>query len=214
MGIVHSDIKPSNIMYFPEDQSWKLIDFDFAGKMTEDLCVGYTVHYAAPEIIQATYSNESLTLRTSMDIFSLGVIAYEFFTGRNTFAFLRKIILLGQRYYGEMTREEVSFFLLSSEKLPSLNGIEDRAIHSLLRKMLVRDHRKRITAKQALSKAVFRSADTSSLIISRANRKSETSTCYSSLSEPHTHPQCLRLENDQKSETPNGESSFVSVSDN
>ncbi len=84
-GIIHRDIKPSNIRIL-EDGSVKLMDFGIAKSMlsastlTQTGITLGTASYLAPEQIRG----ETLDART--DLFSLGVVAYELFTGQKPFA--------------------------------------------------------------------------------------------------------------------------------
>lgn len=78
--IVHHDLKPANILLMP-DQKIKLIDFGLAltaGSSPVNSLQG-TVQYTAPEILK----KESYDHRS--DLYSLGVILYEWLTGANPF---------------------------------------------------------------------------------------------------------------------------------
>lgn len=68
-GLVHSDISASNIMFSPQIQAWKLIDFERSMKIEDSLKysrISGTPDYIAPESI------ESGIFTTKSDIFSLG----------------------------------------------------------------------------------------------------------------------------------------------
>ena len=81
-GIVHRDIKPSNLM-LDHDGAIKIVDFGIArtnepGLTMTGKLVG-TLAYMAPEQVRG----ESVDRRC--DIFSVGVVLYEFLTGKGAF---------------------------------------------------------------------------------------------------------------------------------
>jgi serine/threonine protein kinase len=81
-GIYHFDIKPQNIlvsMNGDEPETAKLIDFGLSGFKSPQKRVG-TPSYMAPEAIQ------SKVLDNRTDIYSLGVVIYKIFSGKNPFA--------------------------------------------------------------------------------------------------------------------------------
>lgn len=82
-GIVHRDIKPQNIMLFP-DGTIKVMDFGIArfareeGKTLSDKTIG-SVHYISPEQARGDITDEK------SDIYSVGSMLYEMLTGQKPF---------------------------------------------------------------------------------------------------------------------------------
>ncbi len=80
-GIVHRDLKPGNIFY--DDEYVKIGDYGLSKFIAESrhsnqtVSVG-TLHYMAPEVGSGNYSK-------SIDVYALGVIAYEMLCGRVPF---------------------------------------------------------------------------------------------------------------------------------
>jgi serine/threonine protein kinase len=78
-AIIHRDINTSNILVQPDDHL-KILDFGLACPIgTEDFASSGTVAYMAPEQI------ESLSLDQRVDIYALGITAFEMITGRRPF---------------------------------------------------------------------------------------------------------------------------------
>ncbi|MGF2040371.1 MAG: trifunctional serine/threonine-protein kinase/ATP-binding protein/sensor histidine kinase [Nostoc sp. CmiVER01] len=86
--IIHKDLQPENILYNPNTEKIKLIDFSIASLLSKEspeisslnLLEG-TLAYMSPE--QTGRINRTLDYRT--DFYSLGVIFYELLTGRLPF---------------------------------------------------------------------------------------------------------------------------------
>ena len=82
-GIIHRDLKPANIMYDPETQTARLLDFGIARDAEENpaerltragFFVG-TLQYVAPEALSGELVGEEA------DVYSLATIAYHLLTG-------------------------------------------------------------------------------------------------------------------------------------
>lgn len=83
-GMIHADVKPSNIMVSPEGHA-TLIDLGFAHSPTEarhwsSRAVVGTLNYVAPEILTSC-----LAASTASDLYSVGVTLYEMIAGRLPF---------------------------------------------------------------------------------------------------------------------------------
>ncbi|TYH71691.1 hypothetical protein ES332_D05G201800v1 [Gossypium tomentosum] len=136
MGVVHRDLKPENFLMVSKDEDSQIKATDFGlsvfieeGRMYKDL-VG-SPYYVAPEVLQRKYGKE-------IDVWSAGVILYILLSGVPPF-------------WGETEKEIFKAVSegnldLKSQPWPTISeGAKD-----LIRKMLARDPKKRITAAQAL----------------------------------------------------------------
>lgn len=88
--IIHSDLKPGNIMLKP-DGNICLIDFNISASLDGDTAwvTGYTNGYAPPEQIEALRYNQNeldhslwKTIDRRADIYSLGAVLYHLMTGK------------------------------------------------------------------------------------------------------------------------------------
>jgi serine/threonine protein kinase len=100
-GIIHKDLKPSNIMLADDTKSVVIIDFGISSVMGEDGSVivtktGMTPEYSAPETFRNLFLEES-------DYYSFGVTLFELFTGYAP--------------YANMNAEEISRYV-SIQRLP------------------------------------------------------------------------------------------------
>jgi hypothetical protein len=97
-GVIHRDIKPSNSMVMPGG-ALKLLDFGLAlersraeGELAREGRLVGTAAYLAPEYV------ERLTISPAMDVYSLGVLAFELVTGAPPFGgTIHVLARLGQR---------------------------------------------------------------------------------------------------------------------
>jgi aurora kinase, other len=124
--IIHRDIKPENIM-FDNKNSVKLCDFGFSNYYDEERKTSCgTLEYLPPEIVRKQ------SYGTSVDIWSLGILLYEMFTGETPFSDRNNDQILSN---------------ISTLKLRCPLGIPPIA-KDLISLMLERDNAKRYTAKQ------------------------------------------------------------------
>ena len=86
--IVHRDIKPENILLDSIGQYW-LVDFGIARALNDVSLTAtsasfgpHTLGYAAPEQLR----NQKKQIDSRADLFSIGVVAYEMFSGINPFS--------------------------------------------------------------------------------------------------------------------------------
>ena len=84
-GIVHEDIKPSNLMIADDGGKILIIDFGISSVKSDGMSViyntktGMSPEYSAPETFNNVYLAES-------DFYSMGITLYELFTGHTPFA--------------------------------------------------------------------------------------------------------------------------------
>ena len=102
LNIVHFDLKPENVVLFNSNQGakWKLIDFDSSfdlsdssSRFVEVSGLRFTEEYVSPEVMRfvkptssssstttTTTSSRTIEIKTSMDVWSVGVIAVAVFS--------------------------------------------------------------------------------------------------------------------------------------
>ncbi|KAK4749739.1 hypothetical protein SAY87_027188 [Trapa incisa] len=136
-GVVHRDLKPENFLFTSKDDDapMKIIDFglsDFIGPGQRLTDVVGSAYYVAPEVLHRSYNIEA-------DMWSIGVITY--------------ILLCGSRPFWARTESGIFRSVLRAD--PNFEdspwpGISAEA-KDFVKKLLNKDHRKRITAAQALA---------------------------------------------------------------
>lgn len=143
-GIVHRDLKPENLLFdADEDNSLKLIDFGtsvaYDKKRDKLKDVMGTSYYIAPEVLAEDYDERC-------DVWSVGVLMY--------------ILLSGKAPFDGATDDEIIANIIKGEYSmsdPIWNEISEDATR-LIKKMLTRDYKKRIYAKDALKDKWFKNA--------------------------------------------------------
>jgi len=141
-GIVHQNIKPSNIVYDPTTKRLRLIDFAFSCSQNLNAqCKGKagTAYYMPPELVssQLDPSKQDFALRAAHDIWSMGVVFYQ-------------MANLGQDYMNFTNNDpvliakeiQISDVKPSSYPYPPINGVIDT--------MLNKNYTERPTAGQVL----------------------------------------------------------------
>ncbi|XP_027348937.1 calcium-dependent protein kinase 1-like isoform X2 [Abrus precatorius] len=135
-GVMHRDLKPENFLFVDghEDSTLKAIDFGMSvffkpGDIFRDV-VG-SPYYIAPEVLCRRYGPEA-------DVWSAGVIIYILLCGTPPFWGESE-----QDIFEEVLHGDLDF---SSDPWPNIS----ESAKDLVRKMLVRDPRKRITAHEVL----------------------------------------------------------------
>ncbi|XP_062112366.1 calcium-dependent protein kinase 26 isoform X2 [Humulus lupulus] len=135
LGVMHRDLKPENFLFVNEheDSPLKAIDFGLSvffkpGEIFTDV-VG-SPYYLAPEILRRHYGPEA-------DIWSVGVIVYILLCGVPPFWETEHEI------FEEVLHGDLDF---SSDPWPSIS----ESAKDLIKRMLVRDPKKRLTAHEVL----------------------------------------------------------------
>ncbi|KAF9595433.1 hypothetical protein IFM89_000351 [Coptis chinensis] len=137
LGVMHRDLKPENFLFVSEEEeaALKTIDFGLSvffkpGETFTDV-VG-SPYYVAPEVLLKHYGQEC-------DVWSAGVIIYILLSGVPPFWDETE-----QGIFEQVLKGELDFV---SDPWPSIS----ESAKDLVRKMLVRDPQKRLTAHEALS---------------------------------------------------------------
>nr|DAD18025.1 TPA_asm: hypothetical protein HUJ06_019488 [Nelumbo nucifera] len=136
-GVVHRDLKPENFLFTSrdDDTTLKLIDFGLSDFIRPDERLNDIVgsaFYVAPEVLHRSYSLEA-------DIWSIGVITY--------------ILLCGSRPFWARTESGVFRSVLRAD--PNFDESPWPTVSpeakDFVKRLLNKDHRKRMTAAQALT---------------------------------------------------------------
>ncbi|KAK9699274.1 hypothetical protein RND81_08G164300 [Saponaria officinalis] len=136
LGVMHRDLKPENFLFVhhQEDSPLKTIDFGLSvffrpGESFTDV-VG-SPYYVAPEVLRKFYGQEC-------DVWSAGVIIYILLSGVPPFWDESE-----QGIFEQVLKGDLDFI---SEPWPSIS----ESAKDLVKRMLIRDPKKRLTAHQVL----------------------------------------------------------------
>lgn len=136
LGVMHRDLKPENFLFVSQDEDalLKTIDFGLSvffrpGETFTDV-VG-SPYYVAPEVLRKFYGQEC-------DVWSAGVIIYILLSGVPPFWDETE-----QGIFDQVLKGDLDFV---SEPWPSIS----ESAKDLVKRMLVRDPKKRLTAHQVL----------------------------------------------------------------
>jgi serine/threonine protein kinase len=143
--VVHSDIKPANLMFADVDDltSLRVVDLGMAAYLQSTRSrayeVGGTMVYFSPEQVRTWYTKQP-GFGFATDIWSAGVVVFEMLSGKQPFTAskvdktLHRICLMEPRFVG--------------------GAVSDNA-KDFIRRALAKDPSKRLTAKAALNHPWF-----------------------------------------------------------
>nr|XP_024927844.2 CDPK-related kinase 4-like isoform X1 [Ziziphus jujuba var. spinosa] len=140
-GVVHRDLKPENFLFTTrdEDATMKVIDFGLSDFVRPDQRLNDIVgsaYYVSPEVLHRSYSLEA-------DLWSIGVITY--------------ILLCGSRPFWARTESGIFRSVIRAD--PNFDDTPWPTVSpeakDFVKRLLNKDHRKRMTAAQALKLTVI-----------------------------------------------------------
>ncbi|KAG0206238.1 hypothetical protein BGX28_002281 [Mortierella sp. GBA30] len=156
--VCHLNIKPSNFVRDPYASSsmnrlggtgWKLVDFESARVMDEEIVGRCTFSYAAPEILMGNAKSTGVIAKASLDIWSLGLVIYELLTDQSLFKTddqARSVLL--------PRADDTSTRPIMPVRYYDCKNISPE-YHALLDAMLAHNPEKRPTASQLLRMDLF-----------------------------------------------------------
>lgn len=136
LGVMHRDLKPENFLFVNNDEEAPLKTIDFGLSMffkpgERFIDVVGSPYYVAPEVLRKNYGPEC-------DVWSAGVIIYILLSGVPPFWDETE-----QGIFEQVLKGELDFV---SEPWPSIS----ESAKDLVRRMLIRDPKKRLTAHEVL----------------------------------------------------------------
>jgi predicted Ser/Thr protein kinase len=185
-GVVHRDLKPDNIHITPNDVV-KVLDFGVAkmagaGRLTRTGMVFGTPHYMSPEQASGT------TVDQRADIYALGIIMYEMFTGRVPFE--------ADSYMGVLTKH---MFMLPEPPshvnvaVRELGALEDVTLKCLEKKPDARYPSMEALITEIESIARFGAGDKLEILRPRAERRGRQSLALADELEPPAREEVLGM---------------------
>ncbi|KAF9105262.1 Serine/threonine-protein kinase dclk3, partial [Mortierella sp. AM989] len=162
--VCHLNIKPSNFARDPYAASsmnrnngmgWKLVDFEAARVISEEIVGRCTFSFAAPEILIGHSTSTGVLARGSLDIWSLGLVIYELLTDQPLFRTddQAKDALLRPKA-NSSNNDNTSRGMIKPVRYYDSKSIGPE-YHPLLDAMLAYDPEKRLTATQLLQMDIF-----------------------------------------------------------
>jgi serine/threonine protein kinase/Flp pilus assembly protein TadD len=163
--VLHRDLKPSNVLVTPDGRPM-LLDFNLcADPEAADSRLGGTLPYMPPEQLLALRQDQTAEKAESLDarsdIYSLGVILYELFTGRHPFGKLPR-----QMSIEEARRQFLPLQQEGPTPLRSLNPEVDAKLARLIERCLSYNPKNRPTRAAELASAFRRQLS----LVGRARR--------------------------------------------
>lgn len=157
-GIIHADIKPSNIM--SDGIRWRLIDLTSACRVGDDMCSGSSSAFVPPEAIvtgeDGTYrvvevTDQKLSAHPSFDIWSLGCVLYNMCSRDNSPLFQAdNHDCLSQIYLADGDSIHTLTTWCDGMKARKLERVEDPLARNLISLLLFKDPLKRCSMDRLL----------------------------------------------------------------
>src|SRR5262249_47391011 len=147
---LHRDLKPGNVL-LPADGQPMLLDFNLAEDIHRpgsSAVIGGTLPYMAPEHLD-TYAGTQRVLDGRADVYALGVVLFELFTGRQPFPHPRGPV-------DKLVRNLLAVRVGPPPRLRPLNPAVSPAAETIVRHCLEVDPARRYAGARALQEDLER----------------------------------------------------------